>query len=257
MPVRTIITILLCLILIALLSPVARAENVSLGTATSLAIDEKGIQEGDIIAASTQGYKRSSSAYDPLLFGIVSKIPALYLEDKALKNRYPVVTTGKAYVRVSTVNGVIRKGDLITSSDKPGIGEKALDNGYVLGFAEEEYTEADPNKTGLVLITLNPHFAQLTKNISRNILNGVRLGMTAALLTPLGAFRYAASAVIAILSFYFGFRFLGKTSRMGVEAIGRNPLATKAILFGIAANVTVTIAIMFFGVALAYIILVL
>lgn len=236
---------------------VIAVDTLSLGTAINISVNEKGIKDGDIIVTSPDGYKRSANAYDPLLFGVVSNNPALYLEDTTVQHSVTVVTSGKARVRVSTINGPIHKGDYITSSKEPGVGQKALDNGYILGATDEEYTAKDPKKIGYVLVTLNPHFMQLTNNISANIINGLRLGMSAALLTPLGALRYFISGFIALISFYLGFRFFGHASRIGVEAIGRNPLATRAILFGVVLNVTITIAIMFFGVALAYIILVL
>jgi hypothetical protein len=234
-----------------------QGQNVSMGTATSITISEKKVTDGDIISTTKQGYKLSAIDYDPFLFGVVSLNPALYLEDTTATNTTSVITAGKAYVRVTTKNGTIKRNDFITSSEIAGVGQKAVDNGYVIGTAEENYTEKNTTKVGKILITLSPHYAQLTSNISTNIFNGLRLGMSAALLTPIGALRYIISSFIALLSFYFGFQFFGYASRSGVEAIGRNPLASKSILFSIAMNVIVTVAIMFFGVAIAYVILVL
>jgi hypothetical protein len=242
-------------LLLFIVSPV-KAENMSLGTAMSISLADKNSNEGDIIVATSQGYKKATQAYDPLMFGVVSKNPAVYLEDANIPNSTAIITSGKAYIRVSTINGPIKTGDYITSSTLTGIGQKATENGYSIGSAEENYLEKDPKKIGKVLVTLNPHFVQLTNNLTRNFFEGIKLGMASSLLTPLGALRYIVSGFLAILSFYMGFRYFGHTSRTGVEAIGRNPLATKAILLSIVMNVSITVAIMFFGVAIAYIILV-
>src|SRR5664279_3179941 len=236
--------------------PPVKAQNMSLGTAMSISLADKNSNDGDIIVVTNQGYKRATQAYDPLMFGAVSKNPAIYLEDANLPNATAIVTSGKAYIRVSTISGPIKIGDFITSSTIAGVGQKANENGYVIGASEENYLEKDPKKIGIVLVTLNPHFVQLTNNLTRNVFEGLKLGLSSALLTPLGALRYVVSGLLALLSFYMGFRYFGHNSRAGVEAIGRNPLATKAILFSIVLNVTITVAIMFFGVAIAYLILV-
>ncbi len=136
-------------------------------------------------------------------------------------------------------------------------GQKATDNGYVLGIAEQDYSSNNVKKTGLILVTLHPHFAKLNNDLTRNVFNVFNLGFTAALETPLGVIRYVVSGVIALLSFFFGFRFFARASNRGVEAIGRNPLASKVILLIVFINTIITISIMLLGVAIAYLILVL
>ena len=251
--------LLLCfsvgIFLVLVVLPV-RAQESSLGAATAIVPNDK-VKDGDIITSTKEGYKLARQAYDPLLFGVISMNPAVYLDDQSLKGAVPVVTLGRVYVRVSTANGPISKGDFITSSSMPGIGQKVTDNGYVLGTSEEEYTEKDPNKIGKVLVILNPHFAQVSTNLTKNVFSAFRLGLSAAFLTPIGALRYVVAGFVALLSFYLGFRYFGNASRSGVEAIGRNPLASKIILLSVVMNVTITLSIMFFGVALAYLILVL
>src|SRR5664279_3774468 len=108
--------------------PPVKAQNMSLGTAISISLADKTSNDGDIIVVTNQGYKRATQAYDPLMFGVVSINPAIYLEDANLPNATAVITTGKAYIRVSTLNGSIKKGDFITSSSIAGIGQKAIEN---------------------------------------------------------------------------------------------------------------------------------
>ncbi len=238
-------------------SATAFAQDLSNGTAVGITVNETNIQNGEIISSTKQGYKRTASPYDPQIFGVVSKKPALYLSDSNKTNETPVLNLGDAQVRISSINGNIKRGDFITSSKIPGAGEKAADNGYVLGTAEEDYSSNDPKKVGLILVTLHPHFAQISNDITRNIFSATSLGLTAALESPSGVVRYMIAGVITLLSFFFGFRFFGRASNRGVEAIGRNPLAKEAILFSVFINTAITIAIMLFGVAISYLILVL
>jgi len=239
-----------------LISVPAYAQDLSNGTAIGLQIIDK-VQDGDIITSSTKGYKLTITPYDPQIFGVVSLHPAVYFKNSTGKNEIPVISSGEVMVRVSSKNGNIQTGDFITSSTTPGIGEKVTDNGYVLGKAQQSYSSSNPNATGLILVTLQPHFAQITNNIAHNIFSSFTFGLDEAVNTPLGTIRYFVAGIITILSFYLGFRFFARASNRGVEAIGRNPLAKQAILFSVFINTIVTVTIMFFGVAISYLILVL
>ena len=245
-----------CLLLSLSFTPLTFADDGIGGTAVGIPIAEKNIKDGEIISAVKGGYKRATLPYDPSMFGIVSLEPAVYLEDESVSNQTPVVTLGKVKMRVSTVNGSIKKGDLVTSSKIPGVGQKATENGMVIGTAEEDYAVKDPNKISEITVTLNPHFGQITNNITRNALSALRTGFGEALQTPNGSLRYIVAGFVALMSFFFGFRFFATTSRSGVEAIGRNPLASKSILLSVFINTTITISIMLLGVAIGYMILV-
>lgn len=234
----------------------AFAQNISNGTAIGIQVSGK-VQEGDIVTSSINGYKLANSAYDSQIFGVVSLKPAVYLNDTTEKNDVPVISSGEVLVRVSSQNGNINTGDFVASSTMPGVGQKAIDNGYVLGRATQSYASNNPQKTGLILVTLQPHYAQINNDIVHNSLNAYTLGLNEALQSPLGVIRYFVAGVITLFSFFFGFRFFARASNRGVEAIGRNPLAKQAILFSVFINTIITIGIMFFGVAISYLILVL
>jgi hypothetical protein len=234
----------------------AFAQNLSNGTAIGINISDT-IHDGDIITSTSKGYKLATSPYDPQIFGVVSLHPAVYFNNTTAKNVTPVISTGEVMVKVSSRNGNILSGDFITSSTAAGVGEKATDNGYVLGRAEQNYQSNNPQATGVILVTMQPHFAQVTNNITHNILTSFTFGLSDAINSPLGTIRYFVAGVITVLSFYLGFRFFARASNRGVEAIGRNPLAKQAILLSVFVNTVITISIMFFGVAISYLILVL
>src|SRR5258708_31134830 len=144
------------------------AQDLSSGTAIGIQIIDK-VTDGDIITSSPQGYKLSTTPYDPQIFGVVSLHPAVYFKNSTAKNEIPVISSGEVLVRVSSKNGNITAGDFITSSTTPGVGEKVNDNGYVLGRADQNYASNNPNATGTILVTLQPHFAQITNNLAHNI----------------------------------------------------------------------------------------
>jgi len=235
---------------------IVHAQNLSNGSAIGIPINDK-VADGDIITSTTTGYKLSTSAYDPQLFGVVSLNPAVYLNNTSAPHNIPVINSGEVMVRVSSLNGNIAAGDFVTSSKTPGVGAKATDNGYVLGRAEQSYASNIPQKTGLILVTLQPHYAQLTNNITHNLFNAFTLGLNESINSPLGVIRYFIAGIITLLSFFFGFRFFARASNRGVEAIGRNPLARQAILFSVLINTVITVTIMLLGVAISYLILVL
>jgi len=226
------------------------------GTAIGLQINGT-VANGDIITTLSNGYTLSKSPYDPQIFGVVSLHPAVYLKDTTASDDTPVISSGVVLVRVSSQNGNIKSGDFITSSAMPGIGVKATENGYVLGLADQNYASNDPKKVGLIYVTLQPHYEQINNDIAHTAFDTFSLGISAAMSTPLGVIRYFIAGLITLLSFFFGFRFFARASNRGIEAIGRNPLAKQAILVTVFFNTVITIFIMFFGVAISYLILVL
>ena len=181
------ITLIICsLASLLMFSVPAYAQNIlSSGTAIGLHINGP-VANGDIVTTSSNEYTLSTSPYDPQIFGVVSIHPAVYLKNTTAPDDTPVISSGVVLVRVSSQNGNIKAGDYITSSTMPGVGVKAVDNGYVLGLAEQNYTSSDPKTTGLIYVTLQPHYAQVNNDIVRNAFSTFNLGINAAMSTPLG-----------------------------------------------------------------------
>lgn len=224
------------------------------GAAVSVQINEQ-VSEGNIISASGNGYNLSKIEYDSSIFGVVTKNPAFVLENTGITNSRSVATSGTVRVRVSTINGAIKKGDIITSSKIPGIGMKAIRNGFVLGNALESYSNPDTSKIGTILVSINPHFNNLNPSARGDLVSTIKNAGTAIYLSPLEALRYVVAGIIALMSFVFGFIFFGKISLKGVEALGRNPLAARSIEIGVVGNVILTVIIIGIGLGIAYLIL--
>jgi hypothetical protein len=225
------------------------------GTAVTVEIQDKIVPDGSIISALEKGYTLSKNTYDTSIYGATSTTPAVSLEAKEGNNLHSVVYAGQTKVLVSTINGVIKKNDFITSSEIPGVGMKATENGFVLGIALENYSGKNQ---GRILVSVSPHqnnsivTTVATKNIFDLIINSEK----AAKMSPLDSLRYLVAALIVVFAFILGFIFFGKVAQRGVEAVGRNPLAGRFIEFSVILNVLLTALIIVVGLGLAYLILI-
>ena len=235
----------------------AADSEISTGLALPIPIADKNVKDGDIITSDPTGYKLSNTTYDPNVYGVVSTSPAISLKKTDGSKTYRVITTGIAYVRVSTINGPIKKNDQITTSTIVGAGQKATTNGFVIGVALENYNNSDPKAVGKILVSVNPRFNAAFKASAANLLESIRTVSASPLLSPLTTLRYLLAAFIAIASFVLGFMYFGRIARTGVEALGRNPLAARIIQLGIVINVLLTALIILVGIGIAYLILIL
>lgn len=248
---------ILVAILFLSLGSYAHGQSLTEGVAISISMPEgENAQDGDIVSSSDKGFTITKTAYDPLLYAVIADNPAVILDNNAIAGKEFILTNGKAYVRVSTKNGPIKKGDFITSSEIPGVGQKADKGGYVLGLALEDFTSNNSQDIGKILVSIDIRFQSL-QNARTNLIETVKLAVEAPFLTPLGAMRYLLASLIAVGSFVLAFISFGKVARGGVEALGRNPLASKVIEVTVIINVLLTIAILLVGLGIAYLILVL
>ncbi len=214
--------------------------------------------EGDLVCASQDGYHLCDDSYSSSTYGVVTDNPAASFFDEATDSAQRLtVTNGKTLVRVSSENGNITAGDLIASSRKPGLAQRATRNGYVLGLALENYESDDPEATGIILVSLNIHPTTAFTDVSSNLFAALREGLAAPVLTPLAALRYILAAIVVLAAFILGFIFFGRIARTGIEAIGRNPLARFQIQTTVIINIVLMLFIFLIGLALAYLILVL
>ena len=130
-----------------------------------------------------------------------------------------------------------------------------MQNGYIVGTAEEDYKEKDPKKIGKILVAVDPRFAQINSNLATTLFTFPRLSFTEVLQSPSTALRYFLAAFVAAATLFLGVRFFSRVTTKGLEALGRNPLAKRSIMIGIIINAVLIIAVMIFGLAAAYLIL--
>lgn len=219
-----------------------KTTEITQGIGTQAPIEDADAEEGDIISFIGGKYRISAESMDDHMFGVVSGGSVLALGNHQEGEGANVVFAGKAFVRVSTINGEIRAGDFISSSLIPGIGAKVDGYGQVLGMALADYRETDHEKIGKIPVSINI---------------GVNTPLTRFAAKPAETLRYFMAFLIGFSSVITGFIYFGKVTRSGVEALGRNPLAARLIQFGIFLNLLLTFGIMLVGGVIAYVIIVL
>ncbi|PIS14645.1 hypothetical protein COT64_01600 [Candidatus Shapirobacteria bacterium CG09_land_8_20_14_0_10_39_12] len=233
-------------------------EKISSGIAISVSVMGEDIQNGSIISSTPEGYVLSSTAYDPTVYGVVSFSPAVSFETQSV-NSYSVISLGKVYLRVATGNGAIKEGDLLTTSKIPGVGQKATEDGFTIGTALENFESSNVNEIGLILVNFKPQYNVAVSGTGRgiNLIRTIKLAAASPFLSPLTSLRYLLAVVLTAVSFILGFLHYGRFAKMGIESLGRNPLASKTISAGIIFNILMTTVIIGAGLFLAYLILVL
>lgn len=227
------------------------AQSDSYGLAVPLVNIDGEVPAGSVICAEAQDYKLCDKFYDNSIIGVSTITPASSLQIDTLETGSYMVSSGIATVRASNSNGQIQTGDLLTSSDQPGVVVKATQNGFVLGAAAESLTLDEGN----ILVSINIHQTTAFTGSRNNLIDLLRQGLTAAVLTPLEALRYLLAALVTILSFVLAFIYYGRISKTGVEAIGRNPLAKRTIQTSVMLHLVITVIICLVGFAMAYLIL--
>ena len=254
--INIFIYLLILHLAISLFVPNAYAQVKSSAIAIPVRV-EGDIKDATILCAYENGNSPCSKAYDPNTFGVVVIDPAVVFDTvEREEGTLPVITSGKVYVNVSSVNGTIKAGDYITSSLNPGVGQKAVKSGFVLGTAMEDFKDENPDNVGKIFVLVSIRPAILSSGAGANLLELLKNGVDAAFMTPLAALRYFIAALVVVITLVYGLMHFGKISKSGVEAIGRNPMAGKRIQMSVLLNVGLTFAIIIAGLILAYLILV-
>ncbi len=100
--------------------------------------------------------KPSSSAYDPLVAGIVSGAgdlqPGVTLSDQ---EGVAIALAGRVYVKAEAFSGAIHPGDLLTTSSMPGLAMKATDRLLAQGAIIGKAMTGLESGTGLVLVLVS------------------------------------------------------------------------------------------------------
>ena len=236
------------------------AQNIVAGVAQQYLI-EGGAEDGDIISIKDGKYIKARVKYDSAVLGVVSSSAAITIEKRVPdKNTHPVVNSGLVKVKVSTINGDIKKGDILTTSEIPGVAMKATEEGFSIGLAQEDYNNSNKSAVKLIDISLRVQYvydetgaSSITpKNI---ILDSFNISSLKRYDTMAEVLKLGFAVLLVITTFGYGFVTFRKIATRAVEATGRNPLASKIIIFNLIVNILVTSIIIASGLALAYFIL--
>jgi len=202
---------------------------------------------GDIISQTKEGLFRSKVAYDENMIGVVAEEPIVVF-GKPTTTTLPIVSSGEILVKVSNVNGEIKRGDFITSSEKPGVGQKATQNGFVVGRALEDFNQEE----GLIKAEINIQYQYITPTGTPII------SIFGRIWEQLGrpenfpeVLRYIFALILGGGSFFAGFLAFVNALRKGVEAVGRNPLAKRSIQLAMVLNLIGILVLTLAGIGLA------
>ena len=233
------------------------AQITSSGIAVSMPVNDKDAKDGDIICTYKEGNQRCKAAYDPSIYGVISRNPSAAIKDEELKGSELVISSGIARVRVSSINGNIKEGEFVTSSETAGVAQLANRNGYVLGTALENFESDNTNNVGMIQVAINIHPAAGLSGPRTDLLQVIRQGLTTPFFEPLDSLRYLLAIIIVLIAFTLGLVYFGRVAKAGVEAVGRNPLARRMIEFSVILHILLTIVIIIAGLVIAYLILIL
>jgi len=227
----------------------------TLGVARQVVIKDKNVKDGSVVSASSKGAVLSTVPYDSQVFGIVSRDAAILIESDDNNNTVPVISTGTVYVLVSSKEGLIKKGDSLTTSTIPGVAVKALKTGFVLGTALEDATNNDPQKIEKIAVDMDLHYFNSKPAFPGSLTDVFKFALLPTKDSPAPIFKYMIAAGVVIASIVLGFMSFGRTAAKGVEALGRNPAASKIIHLGIILNISLVFVIVGAGLTIGFLIL--
>lgn len=248
---------LIILVLPFIFASSVHAQVGSSGIAITVPIQGENVADASIICSEGEGYFPCNVAYSSSMVGVITDDPAVAFEGEQFENSRHLVFEGTTVVRVNGQNGNIELGDLVTASEVPGVAMVADKNGFVLGTAMEPFAPTTPDQEGLILVSLKIHPTIELSDSGTSLLENLRQGLAFPLLSPLASLRYLLAFAIVVIGFVLGFFYFGRVAKSGVEAIGRNPLASSSIRMGIVFNVVLGIVIVLASLALALLILIL
>jgi hypothetical protein len=215
--------------------------------AKNLEVADPEVEIGSIVSQNEEGLTRSKIPYDENIVGIVGENPILVF-GKPTTTTLPIIFFGEALVKVSNTNGEIKKGDFITSSEKPGVGQKANQSGIVVGRALEYFNQEE----GTIKAEINIQYANISPiGISAGSIFGKILENIGRPENFPEVLRYIFALLVGGGSFFAGFLFFVRTLQRGVEAMGRNPLAKNSIRLAMTLNLVGIVILTLGGLGLA------
>lgn len=215
-------------------------------------IADQDATSGDILKATDKGLIRTAIGFDNKMFGVVSDQPLLVYRSETKGKA--VIRSGIAEVNVTTLNGPIKYGDYITSSNINGKGQKAQESGYTVGMALRAFTgegaqQIDGPKgkvsLGKIPVAIRIEYTELTNpRFAGRLFGFIGTSFLENMSDPkqLGTVvRFVAAGLIILLSFTFGFLTFSRSIAKSIEALGRNPLAKSTIQLSMIINIALLV----------------
>lgn len=260
-------TIFIILSFSLLIPPVYAQQQTGLEVTSTYDIADANASEADLVVASESGLTLASKSYDNKLFGVIAEQPLLVYRNKETKGK-PVIRSGIAQVNVTTLNGTIKYGDYITSSQISGKGQKATESGYTIGIALGSFDGTNAQSTdgpagkvalGKIPVAVKIEYSELTNPRFAGRLFGL---IGTAFLENVNdpkkfgnVIRYIAAGLVVLLAFTFAFLTFSRSVAKSIEAVGRNPLARSTIQLTMIVNIILLIVTGIIGIVASILII--
>jgi hypothetical protein len=181
----------------------------TLGVARMVEVKEKNVKDGAIISSSGGRVALSTIPYDGHVIGVVSRDAAIILSTKSTKDSVPVISNGTVYILVSSKEGNIKKGDLLTTSTIPGVAQKAVKDGYVLGSALEDYENSNKERVDKIAIDLDLHYFNSKPTFPGTLSDILKIALLPTKEGPTPILKYIVAAAVVLGSFVLAFLTFG------------------------------------------------
>lgn len=231
------------LFIVLFFSPAPAYADHSFAPTNYYPIAEK-VQEGSIITVKQGKYALSDTPGDLLVIGAVTSHPAITQKFTGAVPFRPVITSGIGYVLVSTINGPIKKGDFITTSSIPGVGQRATELENTIGIAEEGFREGK-DVIGKIPVMINIRRGQINGVLENYIESGVRI--IVAGITPMSILKLSLASTVVITSMVLSFWVLNRKSKKHTRLKTRWFLPEKRKFFTAVSHVLLVMFILYAG----------
>lgn len=182
-----------------------------------------------------------------------------------------VVSNGQVSVLVSSINGEVKNGDLLTSSPIAGVAMKATEPTRVVGTAQEDFTQAKQKRSQTIkdkdgkdtTVTIGVLAANIAigsysppNSLENNsLVSGVQSFAISATGKPVSIVRAVIAILVLLIAAAVSVVILYTSLTSSIRSIGRNPLSKHAILQSLIQVIVAVVAIMLSGFAIVYLIL--
>ncbi len=237
------------------------AQNFSVSSIAEYHKIDETVENGDLISLHANKNLKSERRYDPNFVGVVSDEAGIVLGEgfKDQEGYYPIISSGSVGIKVSTLNGKIKNGDRLTTSEIPGIAIRLdeREEPNPIAIALEDYDESNPQKIKIIkaLLMKRNAYNDATNPYRENILTSLldRFSLSKQRYeSPSQLLRVFFAAVIVLGTFIFAFLTFKRVASNGITSLGRNPLAGWMIFLHLALNIIFILAIVLIGIVLAY-----
>lgn len=179
-----------------------------------------------------------------------------------------VTTSGTVQVLVSSINGMIERGDHITASPISGVGMKATSNVRVIGIAQGELSDSSGTKESYtdsvgkqqtvtvgevpVLVNVSDFFKEPEKTLVPSALQNVANALAGKSVSTLPII---ISAAIFIVMMIVVVSIIYSMIRSSIISVGRNPMSQSAIYRDLIQLSALVLAILAVGLIAIYLVL--